>query len=205
MSMDMMKAADIALNLAIFVITLVLVAGCFRKDGKWAPERGRYAFRFFTTQSNVLCACASLLTAVFLLSGDLPRWVWTLKYAGTAAVTVTMLTVLFFLWPSIGKDGPKVLLTGGQLFLHLITPLIAIASFCLLEKRGMSFPRSLWGMVPVLAYGPHYLYRIRFAPEGKGWEDFYGFNKQGKWPVAFALMVLGTFLICMGFLAAQNA
>ena len=205
MSIEMMKIADVALNLLIFVITGVIVVRFFRKEGKWAPERGRFAFRFFTTQSNVLCACGALLTAAFLLSGDVPRWAWTLKYVGTAAVTVTMLTVLFFLWPVIGKEGPKVLLTGSDLFLHLINPLLAIASFCFFEKRGMSFLWSLWGMVPVLVYGQHYLYRIVCAPEGKRWDDYYRFNQQGKWPLAFFLMVLGTFLICMGFLAAQNA
>ena len=140
MSIETMKAVDIALNLVIFVITLVLVAGCFRKDGKWAPERGRYGFRFFTTQSNVLCACASLLTAVFLLSGDLPRWAWTLKYAGTAAVTVTMLTVLFFLWPSIGKDGPKVLLTGSP----------GSASTVVMPRSSQRVMSSLLGTSPTI-------------------------------------------------------
>ena len=60
MSIEMMKIADVALNLVIFLITLVIVVRFFRKEGKWAPERGRFAFRFFTTQSNVLCACAAL-------------------------------------------------------------------------------------------------------------------------------------------------
>ena len=54
---------DMILNAAIFLLTLVLVAGFFRRDGRWAPERGRKAFRFFTCLSNVLCAAAALLTA----------------------------------------------------------------------------------------------------------------------------------------------
>ena len=59
-------------------------------------------------------------------------------------------------------------------------------------------------MVPVVLYGPFYLYKILYAPEKKRWDDFYGFNKQGKWPVAFAAMVAGTFAICMGIMALQN-
>ena len=64
-----------------------------------------------------------------------------LKYIGTAAVTVTMLTVFLFLAPGIGKGWAGILLTHtvSDFFMHLLTPLAALFSFCLLEKRGMSF------------------------------------------------------------------
>ena len=192
---------DILLNAAIFVITLVIVICVFfRKDHQWDLKRGRFAMRFFTAQSNVLCAVAVLLFMIFPQSQN----AWLLKYIGTAAVTVTMLTVFLFLAPSVGKDWVSVLLKGPDLFLHLITPLLALFSFCALEKRGMDFRTALWGMLPVLLYGPWYLYKIRFAPERKRWDDFYGFNKGGKWPISFAMMAIGTFLMCMGLMALQN-
>ena len=196
--------ADIILNLVIFGVTLYLVTRLFRKDGKPAPDRVRTAFRFFTVQSNVLCALAALITAVCRLAGNLPRWAWMLKYIGTAAVSVTMVTVFVFLAPSIGKGWVDILLKGGDLFMHLLTPLMALVSFCFLEKQGMTFAQALAGLLPVVLYGPLYLYKILFAPPEKRWEDFYGFNKGGKWPVAFAAMVAGTFLICMGIMALQN-
>ena len=196
---------DIILNLAVFLVTLVLVAGFFRKDGQWAPEQARFAFRFYTCQSNVLCAVSALLVAVFRLAGSLPGWVWMLKYTGTAAVTVTMLTVFLYLAPAIGKDWYDVLLKRpSDLFMHLLTPVMALVSFCVLEKRGLTFPRSLFGLLPVVLYGPLYLYKTVFAPEAKRWKDFYGFNRNGKWPLSFAGMLLGTFLICMGLMALQN-
>ena len=200
-----MNTADIILNLLIFLITVMILAGFSRKDGRWAPEQLKKAFCFFTCQSNVLCAAAALLTAAAGLSGSIPRWVWTLKYIGTAAVTVTLLTVFLFLWPSLGKGGLKQLMAGSQLFMHLITPLLAVCSFCVLEKQGMSFVQSLWGLVPIALYGPLYLYKILYAPEGKRWEDFYGFNKRGKWPAAFGLMAAGTLVLCVLFMLAQNA
>ena len=200
-----MMTVDRILNVFIALLTLLLVLGFFRKDGKWEPERGKFALRFFTTQSNILVAAASLLTALALSSeGTIPRWIWTLKYIGTAAVTVTMLTVFLFLAPSIGKDWVKYLLTGSDIFMHLLTPLLALFTFCVFERQGMTFLQSLWGMLPVLLYGPLYLYKILFAPPEKRWDDFYGFNKQGKWPVAFAAMVAGTFAICMEIMALQN-
>ena len=199
-----MMTADWFLNILIALITLIIVVSFFRKEGQWVPERGKFALRFFTTLSNMLCAAACLLTALAINAGGIPEWIWMLKYIGTAAVTVTMLTVLFFLAPSFGKGALKVLLSGTDLFMHLITPLLALVSFCVFEKRGMTFCQSLWGMLPVVLYGPVYLYKILFALPEKRWDDFYGFNKQGKWPIAFAGMVLGTFLICIGIMALQN-
>ena len=199
-----MMTADWFLNILIALITLIIVVSFFRKEGQWVPERGKFALRFFTTLSNMLCAAACLLTALAINAGGIPEWIWMLKYIGTAAVTVTMLTVLFFLAPSFGKGALKVLLSGTDLFMHLITPLLALVSFCVFEKRGMTFCQSLWGMLPVVLYGPVYLYKILFALPEKRWDDFYGFTKQGKWPIAFAGMVIGTFLICMGIMALQN-
>ena len=154
----------------------------------------------------MLCAATALLTAAALLAGNdpIPRWVWTLKYIGTAGVTLTMLTVFLYLWPMLGKDGYKKLLGGADFFLHLLTPMLAILSFCVAERQGMTFLQSLWGLLPLALYGPLYIYRVIYAPEGKGWDDFYGFNKQGKWPLALAAMFAAMFCICMLFLAAQN-
>ena len=145
--------------------------------------------------------------AVFTLAGNVPEWVWLLKYIGTVAVTVTMLTVFFFLAPSIasvGKNWVEILLTGSDIFMHLLTPLAALVSFCVFEKRGMTFPQCLFGLLPVALYGPLYLYKILLAPEGKRWKDFYGFNRNGRWPAAFAAMLGATFLMCLGFMALQN-
>jgi hypothetical protein len=198
---------DITLNLLVFAVTAMLLTLAPRDDGKWTPEKYRIAFRFFTVQSNVFCAAACLLTAVFTLAGNVPLWVWLLKYAATAAVTVTLLTVFFYLAPSIGKGWAQRLLTGrpSDLFMHLLTPAAALISFCVYEKRGMSFGQALIAMVPVLLYGILYIRKTQFAPEGKRWEDFYGFNRSGKLPVSMVGMLAGTFLICMGLMLIQNA
>ena len=186
--------ADIILNLAIFLVTPLLLVFYWLKEGKEKPDKFRAAFRFFTCQSNILCSLSALAMLISRLAGALPRWVWILKYAGTAAVTVTMLTVFLFLAPSVGKDWYDVLLKGASnLFMHLLTPLMALVSFCVPEKQGMTFLQSLWGMLPVALYGPLYLYKILYAPEEKRWNDFYGFNKNGRWPVMFAVMLAGTF------------
>ena len=122
------------------------------------------------------------------------------KFVGTASVTVTMLTVFLFLAPSVGKGWMKTLLTGrvSDFFMHLVTPLLAIFSLCVFERWEISLPQCLWGMAPVILYGALYIYKTIILPEGKGWEDFYGFNRGGKWPASLAAMTAGTFLICLG-------
>ncbi len=185
-------------NAVIFLMTLSLSVSFFYRDGKWAFSNGRKAFRYFTFLSNIFCALAALLLCVFPDA----QWAWTLKYMGTNAVTVTMLTVFLFLAPTMGGLGP--LLKGPDFVMHLLTPLLALFSFTVLERQRMDFRTAMLGMIPVLLYGILYLYRIRFAPKERRWEDFYGFNKGGKWPVSFAAMGMATFLLCLALMAIQN-
>ncbi len=185
------------LNALIFLITLVIIVRFFRRDGTWCAERGREAFRYFTVQSNALCGAAALLTC--LAPASVPAWL--LKYVGTAAVSVTMLTVLFFLGPTMGYGK---LFKGRDFFLHLVTPLLALVSFCVFERRALSFRLALLGLLPTALYSMLYLYKVLYAPEGRRWDDFYGFNKGGKWPLSLAAMLVGTFLVCMALMALQN-
>ena len=53
----------------------------------------------------------------------------------------------------------------------------------------------------MLLYGLLYLYKVLYAPEEKRWDDFYTFNREGKWPVSFAAMLLGAFLISVALWA----
>ena len=183
--------ADFAANLIVVVFTAVCLCVCFRKDGKWSVQAGLRALRFFTTLSNVLCAVASLLVLLTLRQG-VPFGIWLLKYIETAAVAVTFMTVMVFLGPTMGyKDQLK----GFAFYLHVSGPLIAIISFCFLERwYPLSFALSLTGMLPVILYGSFYLNRVVVA---KKWDDFYGFNKSGKWQISFSAMVAGSFLLCI--------
>ena len=188
---------DLFLNALIFTMTLILTVRFFRKDGSFRFSNGAAAFRYFTVLSNVFCAAAALLMCLSPSSS----WAWILKYIGTAAVTVTMLTVFLFLGPNLGY---KELLTGTDLYMHLVTPLLAILSFSCYEKRGMTVGTTMLGVLPVLFYSILYLYKVLYAPGTRRWEDFYGFNKGGKWPISLALMLTGSFAVCIGFMILQN-
>ena len=188
----MKQIADIVLNLTVVLNMILFTIMSFKRDGEWNIKNIKRALKFFTYLSNVLLAVSSLLIIVFPQSFI----AWMIKYTGTAAVSVTMITVLVFLGPTIGY---KKVLAGRELWMHLLNPLIAIITFAILERRSLSFLNSLFGMIPVILYGTMYYYKVLVAKEEKRWDDFYGFNKGGKWYLAIFFMLAGTFAICMAF------
>ena len=186
-SLSIGNILSILLNLVNAVSVTVILWRHIRKKPD-AP-----LFRFFTVLSNVLCAVSCLVVVSFRIVGILPVWVQLFKYMGTVAVTVTLLTVLLFLGPFVYDY--KTLLTGGDLWLHLICPALALVTYFIWDQPHAPFWTVIFGVLPVILYGILYLYRVVLAPEEKRWEDFYSFNKDGKWPIAFGAMVAATFVI----------
>ena len=174
-------------NLACAVCAVAAVLGHTKK----APLK--IILRYFTALSNLLCAVTALAVAVCRLGGGaLPYAVGVLKYVGTAAVTVTMLTVVCFLGPTIGF---KPMFSGPDLWLHLVCPLLAIVSWALWDRPDLPFAAVFLGVLPVVLYGFVYIYRVLYAPEARRWSDFYGFNRGGKWPLSYAAMLVGAFAV----------
>ncbi len=112
---------------------------------------------------------------------------------GTAAVTVTMLTVFLFLLPTSGTV-QGLLDPWPEMVMHLITPVLAIFSFLAFEQKGLSAWIIPLGILPVALYGWLYFNRVVVA---RTWPDLYGFNKSGKWRTSFSLMIAGTALVAV--------
>ena len=184
------------LNFLLFLCTAAAYVRCFRtEEGTWSRKQGIETLRYFTLLSNLFCGLAALAMAIAQLGGSVPHALWLCKYVSVAAVSVTMITVLVFLGPALGY---KSQLSGVNLYLHLLGPLLAIGSFCFFERiYPLTLPLSLLGILPVACYGLFYLNKVVLCPEGKRWEDFYGFNKGGKWPVSFVAMHVGAALVCL--------
>lgn len=179
-------------SLIMNALNFVFVLGSVLWGMKKAKPR-RAVFRYFTTLSNVLCALASLVLVVLYIFGKaLPFWALLLKYAGTAAVSVTMLTVFLFLGPT--SHDWKGQLTGPVFFLHLLCPLLAIVSLLVFEKNAMPAWIIPIGVLPVILYGILYMSKVLKRPEPV-WEDFYGFNRGGKWKISFLAMTLAAAVI----------
>ena len=183
---------SVIVNLVLAVSALAAVFAHARKSPL------SMVLRYFTVLSNLLCAAAALAVAGMRLRGAVSAGILLFKFVGTVAVMVTLLTVVLFLWKLYGY---KNLLSGPDFWLHLICPLLALLSWLLWDRTPLTPGQALFGVLPVLLYGCMYLYKVVVR---KTWEDFYGFNRDGKWPVSFAVMLVGTALLSL-LLAAPFA
>ncbi|MBQ5995305.1 MAG: hypothetical protein IJL63_05575 [Clostridia bacterium] len=183
-------------NAANLILVAVSVIGFFVSTGSGNMQvAGAKCFMFFTIDSNVLAALASLFMCVFCLKHlkdgktDVPKWLSLFKFVGTTAVTVTLLTVIFFLGPTMGYG---LMFAGSSLYLHLINPLLCIISYTCFEKsEKLPLKYSLLGILPTAVYGAVYVAMVVFT--GK-WPDFYGFNTGGFWYVSLPVMLAATYL-----------
>ena len=178
------------INEAIVFLTALAMRALVRRTPK---EKLPESFRYFTVLSNLFCAMTALMLLVCELFGAMPAWAVTLKYMGTVAVTVTLLTVFLYLLP-VFRSLEGLLDTAPELIMHLITPALAILSFLCFEKKGLNPWIILLGLVPVFLYGWLYLDRVVFA---RTWRDMYGFNRGGKWKLSISLMALGTAIVAV--------
>ena len=111
---------------------------------------------------------------------------------------VTAIITLRFFW----KDGMLDVERGKNAFRYFTVQSNVLCGLAALLL--CLFAEALLGMLPSIVYGIWYLYKVVLAPAEKRWEDFYGFNKGGKWPVYFVAMTVGELLICLGLMALQN-
>ena len=173
----------------VFLTALAMYALIRRTPQGKMPEN----FRFFTVLSNLFCALSALILLIHELFGAMPAWAVTLKYMGTVAVAVTLLTVFLYLLPAT-RSLKGLLNTWPEAIMHLFTPTLAILSFLCFEKKEPSAWIIPLGLVFVLLYGWLYLDRVVVA---KAWPDIYGFNRNGKWKLSISLMALGTVAVAV--------
>lgn len=184
---------SVVLNVLILGFTIFTVADdAAGKNGK----RNFKAFRYYTILSNVLGALASAVMLISTALGEIPRWVYVLKFTSAVSLSVTLVTVCVFLAP---RAGFGVMFSGRNLYLHAAGPVMAWTAFCLFEK-GTRLSGAMWmyGVLPTLLYGLIYAYMVLIRTEDRGgWPDFYGFNRGVRWYVSFAAMIAGCVLLCL--------
>ncbi len=192
------KYASILAQLLVIVFTVWSVGSMFLFSGSGNMRVRRWVvFRYFTVDSNILCAVSCGVFLVGMLLGSGKKAVMLLRYAGTAAVTVTMMTVLLFLGPLYGYPA---MFDGWNLWLHLLCPLLSLVSFAWLERDGTCPEKKhlIFSLLPVILYGAVYLVMTVFiGQERGGWPDFYAFNMNGTWYLSYLGMLTGTVLIGM--------
>ena len=203
MSAKVRRALSLFCSIAVFLMVAMCVLSNF-VDMPLSKANmdvtGSMCFRYFTYDSNILAAIASL----FLLLSELCRkrvsraaLLW--KYAGTCAVAVTLVTVLCFLGPRMGYP---FLLSGTGFYLHALVPVLSIFSFLLWDGGGSLRGSDLiCGILPVGLYAGVYLSLVVLWPT---WPDFYGFNLGGKWYVSLVAMIAAAVGIAALLRALRN-
>ena len=204
MSAKKRSLTAVAINAAIFVAQTLCVAAFWERGGEGNMLLfGFDMFRFFTVDSNVFCALASLCLIPLELKkavkpqSRIPKWALLFKFMATVTVTLTLLVVVVFLGPISGNFFN--MFTGGNLHMHLVGPLMAITSFCFFEDfEYLKKNTKLLPLIPVLTYGIVYAVMVLvIGPENGGWYDFYSFNMGGMWYVTFVVIGVVTAAISL--------
>ena len=182
-----------------FIIAIGTPAIALFFSGKVKVQMNGKAIQYFTVQSNILSSTVSGICAIWMLFADEPTWLLVVKYSATCAVTVTFVTVFCYLGPR--KRNWGFLLSGPNFWMHLIFPLLAIASLILRAPKRLSFACVFAGLVPVILYGLLYAKKVVFDPPEKRWEDLYGFTKGVSWVKSMVAMFIASFAVSVGLWA----
>lgn len=176
-------------------LMLALGAG----DSKGLAERGVHSLKYFTVLSNLLSCLASLAYLVWSLAvgTPAPTWLLVLKLMTAAAVMLTFLTVIVLLGPVLGW---KKMYSSGNLWMHLILPLLAAVDCVLFVPVGtLPFVVTFVSAIPCALYAVWYLSMVvRHGAEKDGVVyDFYGFLRWGwsKVPLVTASMITVSWLL----------
>ena len=188
---------NVIINSIIIVLTIIAVVVMFNgEDGTLTAARW-VAFKYFTVQSNIFMAVTSAISLYFLFKKkDHPTWLSILKLVSTTSVGLTFTTVMIYLAPLMGI---WLVFQGANLYMHLITPVLAMILYALFEpKNQFCFKHVFFGLIPVVIYGLMYLTLVAVFNDYGNIEgyDWYAFGTYGL-GVGIAVL-FGLFIINFG-------
>jgi len=181
------------------------------KDGTIYWEAANWTtFKWFTTDSNVIMLIISIISIVFILlkaNGKikkLPQWLKIVRLIGTAMLVLTMMVIFGF---TIGSTFmPQVEMTlkglymGSNAFHHVVCPVVAIVAYLLFDDaKDIPLKKTLYSLIPVIAYGIFYMVMAYTHMEGSGFKegyDWYRFCSFGPIATPFvSIAVIGAFYL----------
>ena len=194
----------IALGLDIVIAGLVIFSAISMFTSPEAKEVPlAELLKYYTVESNFFMGAIALVYIpfdIFIMlrfkNGE-PHWLKTLGLLGTVGVTITMLTVIFFLGPTMGYGS---MYSSYNLYMHLITPFVAVIRFLLFssEQTRLKIYDVFIGMASLAAYGIFYLINV-ISHNGYGTVkyDWYGFGNGGPFIgiLSYIIMLAVAFLI----------
>ena len=159
----------------------------------------------FTVNSNIFLVIVGLLFLIIgiidLVEGKaMPQWIMQLKLAVTTLISVTFLTVIFYIAPLWRiTDTNIIAYEGANLFLHILAPIVAIFGFCLFDVETKIKWR--WtSLLPLLVVIYGVAYGVLLITSRDLSLDIYNFvHEEGKsfdvfrMIVFIVIMLVGTF------------
>ena len=169
------SAFALILSVTIFIFVLAsVVIGLLTTPSSITPERGSRVFMLFTVNSNLVAAAGAICVLPYAVDGlrnrwhRIPKWVDRLLYCGTLSVNMTLDFALLILLPRMGN----VAVTGMNLGLHVVCPILTIILFlCIENSRILTYVDSLLSLIPYFLYATIYFTMVVAL---KKWRDIYG-------------------------------
>lgn len=201
--------ASVIINFIISAVSIGIIISYFCGNLSAEVDYPIQKFCFFTTDSNLLAALASLAVGIgniLILKGRLARLpyaVMVFKLMGVVSLLLTCVTVIVVLVPIYGA---KMELSGTGFHVHLGAPVMSLLSFIFFDGFGkIKLRNALWGCVPMLIYGAVYLWQVVIIGfSNGGWFDFYALNQNGQWYLSLIIMLSGTLALAIVTLLLHN-
>ena len=202
------QTAELIFNTVIVILTaigIVLMVTGKSEEGA-LQSSGIENFKFYTVLTNVFCGLVALICLVLLVAKKNTDKMAAFKLAAVCGVAITFAVVAFMFGPLYGY--PQ-FYKRGNLFFHLLEPLVAIVEFILIRRKKIPFKYTVIAAVPTLLYGIGYMTNILINGIGGPWpdtNDFYAFLSWG-WPVGiaiFAVITMLAFAVACIFRAVSN-
>ena len=206
--MNKRRTPEIIFNLILVILTaigIVLMVTGKSEEGA-LQSSGIENFKFYTVLTNVFCGLIALIYLVLITAKKNTDKMAVFKLAAVCGVAITFAVVAFMFGPLYGY--PQ-FYKRGNLFFHLLEPLVAIVEFILIRRKKMPFKYTVIAAVPTLLYGIGYMSNILINGIGGPWpdtNDFYAFLSWG-WPVGiaiFAVITLMAFAVACIFRLISN-
>ncbi len=132
---------------------------------------GVNGFLYFTVQSNLWVAAVLLVFAVWQTvqlrrGGEIPQWLWSIKFVFTVSITLTGLVFCAVLAPTM-KGAFN---SAANVLTHVVVPLCSVADL-FVAKRRTDAKTAWWSLAPPIYY-------LGFASLGYvlKWDFGYGAN-----------------------------
>ena len=177
------------INNSIIVILTAFACYCTFSGFTFMPTkfvltvRGLSNFKYFTVDSNIFVGLVSfvfIILEILVLKKKIkkiPVWLYVIKHVATTSIAITFFTTLLFLGPTI-ETGFFSLYTNGNLFFHLIIPVLAMLGYILFDKYKNKYVYCLYSIIPFIMYSFYYVPNV-FTHLVDGHTintyDFYGF------------------------------